>query len=177
LLPDQPGCFAALPPLRFIVGSSSRAEISSKEALDMLVHRGTILRTAGPLAALLALAGSLSAADRDCAPQTCCPQPTTKKTTDTVYSETVTDVCFPPTLCMRIKKCLGLAPDCGCDGCAGAPRKVHKLTTRVITEEKCSVKYEPVALCPGAACSGSGTLPAGGLRPPLAGTGSVQGPE
>jgi hypothetical protein len=145
----------------------------------MVVHRGTILRTTGLLAALLALAGSLSAADKDCAPKTCCPQPTTKKTTDTVYGETVKDVCFPPTLCMRLKKCLGLVPDCACDGCCGSPRKVHTLTTRIITEEQCSVTYEPVALCPrdspGAACSGS--PPSGGLRPPLAGAGSVKAAE
>ena len=118
----------------------------------MLVHRGTIFRTTGLLAALLALTGSLSAADDDCAPKTCCPQPTTKKTTDIVYGENVKDVCFPPTPCMRIKRCLGLLSDGGCDGCCGSPRKVHKLTTLIVTEEKCSVTYEPVSTCPHASC-------------------------
>jgi hypothetical protein len=113
----------------------------------MSVQRGTILWT-GLLAALLASTASLSAGDRDCPPKTCCPQPTSKTISTTVYGETVADVCFPPTLCMRLKKCLGLVPDGGCDGCSGAPRPVHRLTTRIITEEKCSVTYEPVSPYP-----------------------------
>jgi hypothetical protein len=118
----------------------------------MRLHRGTLIRSTGLLAALLALIGSLSAADEDCVPKTCCPLPTTTKTPVIVYGETVKDVCFPPTPCMRLKQCLGLAPNSGCDGCSGSPRKVHKLTSRVITEEKCSTKYEPVVPCPKAPC-------------------------
>lgn len=118
----------------------------------MLAHRRIITRTIGLLAVLLAWIGSMSSADDGCAPKTCCPVPTTKKTTHIVYGENVQEVCFPPTPCMRLKKCLGLVPDSGCDGCCGSPRKVHKLTLRTVTEEKCTTTYEPTVLCPHDAC-------------------------
>ena len=128
----------------------------------MLIPQGTILRTMGLLAALLAVTGSLAAADPDCVAKACCPQPTQQKTSTVVYGENVKDVCFPPTPCMRLKRCLGLVPDGACDGCSGSPRQVHRLTTRSVTEEKCSVTYEPVLLCP----HDSSPLPAGPEQSP-----------
>jgi hypothetical protein len=108
------------------------------------------LRAILSLSLLLGVAGLLRGGDKDtCGPKICCPVEYTKKETRVIYSEKVTEACFPPSPLARLKKCLGLGRPSGgpCDGCGGQPRAVHKLFKKIETQEKLGVKYEPV-LCP-----------------------------